>query len=355
MRVRARLGARRAPTTSSLLNDAFAVDPLVVDVAPRRGLDDPVVVVHVIGGRRRRCGVPPDLRAQRRRVDGRGDRDRRRCRRRPPGRSPSGAVDCRSDRRRRSSEHLVVPVTEIRVGDDATLAYVSVQSLGPDTWQLAHQASTIGANATLAQLRRGAGRRLRPPPDRLGVAGRVGVQPAPGRLHRPGRSDARLPDPAGPPRPAHHQRPAVHGGGGRPFPLRVQRPDPGPAGGGASDAMQTNHNLVLDEGAHADSVPNLDIEENDVNAATAQRSDRSTRTSATTWSPAGVEPERGRAVDRGRVLRRHRRTGARCRHAVDDRSGPGRPGRSLRCAEDTRPARRGPEGQGVRSGRPVRR
>ena len=28
--------------------------------------------------------------------------------------------------------------------------------------------------------------------------------------------------------------------------------------------MQTNHNLVLDEGAHADSVPNLDIEENDV-------------------------------------------------------------------------------------------
>ena len=31
-----------------------------------------------------------------------------------------------------------------------------------------------------------------------------------------------------------------------------------------ADAMQTNHNLVLDEGAHADSVPNLDIEENDV-------------------------------------------------------------------------------------------
>jgi Fe-S cluster assembly protein SufD len=28
--------------------------------------------------------------------------------------------------------------------------------------------------------------------------------------------------------------------------------------------MQTNNNLVLDEGAHADSVPNLDIEENDV-------------------------------------------------------------------------------------------
>jgi Fe-S cluster assembly protein SufD len=36
-----------------------------------------------------------------------------------------------------------------------------------------------------------------------------------------------------------------------------------------SDAMQTNHNLVLDERAHADSVPNLDIEENDVRCSHA--------------------------------------------------------------------------------------
>ena len=34
-----------------------------------------------------------------------------------------------------------------------------------------------------------------------------------------------------------------------------------------SDAVQTNHNLVLDESARADSVPNLDIEENDVRCA----------------------------------------------------------------------------------------
>ena len=36
-----------------------------------------------------------------------------------------------------------------------------------------------------------------------------------------------------------------------------------------SDARQTNHNLVLDEGAHADSVPNLDILENDVTCSHA--------------------------------------------------------------------------------------
>jgi Fe-S cluster assembly protein SufD len=34
-------------------------------------------------------------------------------------------------------------------------------------------------------------------------------------------------------------------------------------------AFQTNHNLVLSEGAHADSVPNLDIEENDVRCSHA--------------------------------------------------------------------------------------
>jgi len=45
--------------------------------------------------------------------------------------------------------------------------------------------------------------------------------------------------------------------------IRVRR------GAVKSDAMQTNHNLVLDEGAHADSVPNLDIEENDVKCSHA--------------------------------------------------------------------------------------
>ena len=35
------------------------------------------------------------------------------------------------------------------------------------------------------------------------------------------------------------------------------------------DARQTNHNLVLSEGAHADSVPNLEIDENDVRCSHA--------------------------------------------------------------------------------------
>jgi Fe-S cluster assembly protein SufD len=36
-----------------------------------------------------------------------------------------------------------------------------------------------------------------------------------------------------------------------------------------TNAFQTNRNLVLDEGAHADSVPTLEIEENDVRCSHA--------------------------------------------------------------------------------------
>jgi Fe-S cluster assembly protein SufD len=45
--------------------------------------------------------------------------------------------------------------------------------------------------------------------------------------------------------------------------IRIRR------GARASNAFQTNHNLVLSEGAHADSVPNLDIDENDVRCSHA--------------------------------------------------------------------------------------
>ena len=40
-------------------------------------------------------------------------------------------------------------------------------------------------------------------------------------------------------------------------------------GAHGADAFQTNRNLVLSDGAHADSVPNLDIEENEVRCSHA--------------------------------------------------------------------------------------
>jgi Fe-S cluster assembly protein SufD len=161
-------------------------------------------------------------------------------------------------------ERLAVPVTEIRVSDDAALAYVSVQALGPQTWQLAHQASAIGRDATLesfAVALGGSYARLRTDSALQGASGTSLLRAA-----FIGRNDQMLDfrtlqDHLAPRTTsdllfmgavADHSH-SVYSGL-----IRVRR------GAVRSDAMQTNHNLVLDEGAHADSVPNLDIEENDV-------------------------------------------------------------------------------------------
>jgi Fe-S cluster assembly protein SufD len=67
--------------------------------------------------------------------------------------------------------------------------------------------------------------------------------------------------------------------------IRVRR------GAVRSDAMQTNHNLVLDEGAHADSVPNLDIEENDVRCSHASTVGPVSEDQRYYLESRGVEPE----------------------------------------------------------------
>ncbi len=249
-----------------LLNDAFAVDPLVVDIAPGAAIEDPVVIVHVISGGGGEAVFPRTF-----------------VRSGPASRAgvveivvdvdaglladlPSANLPPPSDRRSRSrsTEYLVVPVTEIRVGDDATLAYVSVQSLGPDTWQLAHQASSIGTKATLesfAVALGGSYPRLRTDSALEGDSGTSKLRAA-----FVGRDDQMLDfrtlqDHLAPRTTSDllfmgavaDRSHSVYSGL-----IRVRR------GAVRSDAMQTNHNLVLDEGAHADSVPNLDIEENDV-------------------------------------------------------------------------------------------
>ncbi|HET9773054.1 MAG TPA: SufD family Fe-S cluster assembly protein, partial [Acidimicrobiia bacterium] len=47
------------------------------------------------------------------------------------------------------ADHLVVPVTELVVGDAARLRFLGVQDHGPEIWQLALVRSTVGRDATL--------------------------------------------------------------------------------------------------------------------------------------------------------------------------------------------------------------
>ncbi len=163
----------------------------------------------------------------------------------------------------------MVPLTELRVADDATLAYFSLQSLGAATWQIANQTSTIGARASLSSYAVALGggyARLRTDSILEGESGTSRLRAAfIGRgnqmLDFRTLQDHRAPKTSsdllfmGAVADTSH---SVYSGL-----IRVAR------GAVRTEAMQTNHNLVLDEGAHADSVPNLDIEENDVRCSHA--------------------------------------------------------------------------------------
>ncbi len=251
------------PREFLLLNDAFAVDPLVIDIAEDASVEEPVVVVHVVGGRGGTAVFPRTVIRS-----GRG--------------SKAGVIEIVVDvdagllaglpsvpsptpvRRDADDADLVIPVSEIDVAADAELSYVTIQALGPRTWQLAHQASSIGAGATLdsfAVALGGTYARLRTDSALQGESGTSRLRAAfIGRDdqmldfrtlqdHRAPRTTSDLLFMGAVADRAH----SVYSGL-----IRVRR------GAVKSDAMQTNHNLVLDEGAHADSVPNLDIEENDV-------------------------------------------------------------------------------------------
>ena len=276
------------PHDFPLLNDAFAIDPVVVDVRPGRSVADPIVIVHVVSGAAGTAVFP------------------RTVVRTGPGAS-AGVIELVVDATTgllagghtawpsgpdAPAERLVVPVTELRVDDEASLAYVSIQSLGPTTWQLAHQASRIGAHATLSSYAVALGggyARLRTDSALVGDSGTSRLRAAfIGRDdqmldfrtlqdHLAPRTTSDLLFMGAVAETSH----SVYSGL-----IRVRR------GAVKSDAVQTNHNLVLDEGAHADSVPNLDIEENDVKCSHGSTVGPVDEDQRYYLESRGIEPER---------------------------------------------------------------
>ena len=169
---------------------------------------------------------------------------------------------------------------------------MSIQSLNGASWQIAHQASTIGAHATLSSYAVALGgsyARLRTDSALAGESGASRLRAA-----FIGRNDQMLDFRT----LQDHQAPrttsdllfmgavadtshSVYSGL-----IKVRR------GAVKSDAMQTNHNLVLDEGAHADSVPNLDIEENDVKCSHGSTVGPVDEDQRYYLESRGIEPER---------------------------------------------------------------
>jgi Fe-S cluster assembly protein SufD len=164
---------------------------------------------------------------------------------------------------------LVVPVTELDLAPAARVSYLQVQSLGPHTWQIARQASRVAADARLvsaavalggdyARLRtdsalvgRGASSRL------VALYFGAGTQMHDFRTSQDHRAPKTTSDLLYKGAVANTSR-SVYSGL-----IRVEK------GAGGTNAFQTNRNLVLHEGAHADSVPNLEIEDNDVRCSHA--------------------------------------------------------------------------------------
>lgn len=226
------------------LNDAQLQDAIIIDVAKGAMIESPLVIVHHAG---QGASFPRTF-----------------------VRLGDGAIATVLEVTLGGvGETLNVPVTELDVADGANLRYGSLQLLDETAWHLATIGARVGRDATVNQFIGGLGGRY----DRC-------------------RSDVELVGQGS----ASILRSTYLGTGGQIHDLRTKQDHVAPKtqsdllckgavfgtarsiysglikvrkGAIRSDAMQTNHNLVLSETAHADSVPNLDISENDVRCSHA--------------------------------------------------------------------------------------
>ncbi len=165
--------------------------------------------------------------------------------------------------------HLVDAVVELVVGDNARLRYLSVQEHGPTTWQVALQRAHVGRDASLHSSAVALGGDY----ARLRSESLLGGDNAESDLmavyfgdHTQMLDFRTLQDHDAPNTSSdllfkgavEDEAHSVYSG------LIRLRPDARKA-----VANQTNRNLVLTEGAGADSIPNLEIEANDVKCSHA--------------------------------------------------------------------------------------
>jgi Fe-S cluster assembly protein SufD len=162
-----------------------------------------------------------------------------------------------------------VPVVELQVADAAHLRHLAVQDLGPEVWQVGYAVSRIGRDASMTSatvVLGGDYARVRTDSRLEGQGGSANLLAVyfgdRGQMH-----DFRTLQDHSAPRTTsdllfkgavEDRAQSVYSGL-----IRVRK------GAAGTNAFQTNRNLVLTEGAHADSVPNLEIEENDVRCSHA--------------------------------------------------------------------------------------
>lgn len=164
---------------------------------------------------------------------------------------------------------LVIPVVELHAGPNATLRHQSIQDHGPRVWQLGTTGARVEQDAQLVAATvalGGAYARIRTDSKVVGQNGRADLLAAyfggADQIH-----DFRtLQDHHAPRTTSELLFKGAVTDTARSVYSGLIRIRPGAVG---TAAFQTNRNLVLGDGAHADSVPNLEIEENDVKCSHA--------------------------------------------------------------------------------------
>jgi len=235
-----------APDAFAELNTAFSPDPVLIRVAPGTIVDRPIVV-HV------HAAAEGALSAPRLVVEVGAD-------------AQVTVVELQTSL---PGVGLVAAVTEIAVGPAARAQHVTVQDLDPSTWQVATQVSRVEQSGDFLA----AGAALGGDYARLRTDCRLAGRGASGTLLAAylGRREQMLDfrtfqDHAAPDTTsellfkgalADHSRSVYTG-------LIRVRPD-----ARGTNAFQTNRNLKLSEHAWAESVPNLEIENNDVKCSHA--------------------------------------------------------------------------------------
>ncbi len=231
------------------LNDAFTPDPIFVDVPGGVTVDGPVLVVHWC-----EPGATSFPRV---------------CVRAGTGAAVSVVEVFAGPQAQGAARALIVPVTELAAADDASVSYVSLQTLVDSAWSIARLSARGGRNSSVRTFTVGLGAAY----DRIRTDVTVDGKDARSEILSAYLGEGTqvhdirtLQDHAAPRTNSELLCQGAVAGRSRSVYsglIRVHR------GAVRSDARQTNHNLVLDEGAHADSVPNLDILENDVKCSHA--------------------------------------------------------------------------------------
>jgi Fe-S cluster assembly protein SufD len=233
------------------LADAFIRDALVLSVPDRVRIDHPIVIVHLLGTRQ--ASELAEASFDRTVIELGEAAEATVIELFVSGEAPS----------------LVVPTVDISVGDAATLSYAAVQQLGAQAWHLGHQRLRGGRDATIRAFTASLGGEYARFRTESVLAGQGGTAELLAAYLGDGAQvhDFRTLQEHGAPRTTSDLvfKGAVAGTARSVYSglIRMRR------GAKGASAFQTNRNLVLSEGAHADSVPNLDIEENDVRCSHA--------------------------------------------------------------------------------------